>query len=124
MSIAEIIVISAILAVILIIGSIIVFKGIKINKASKPKKTPEKKEEVKPEVKEEKPLPVGIIREDKVENVNKSNDFAPFREEDKEKEIKIDIKNKNSKKSVAQQIKELSPEMKAILMSDIIKPKF
>lgn len=110
---------------IFILGIVIILRGIIINnaekKASKPKEETNKAE-VKEETKiiEEKPLPVGIIKTEpsKVEE-KRVEEFAPLREKET-----IQTEKKETPKSVSQQIKELSPEMKAILFSDVIKPKF
>ena len=63
---------------------------------------------------EEKPA-VAIITENTVED---NSD-----EQAKQVEISNDT-NKDLDKSVAEQIQDLSPELKAILMTDILKPKF
>lgn len=111
---------------IAILGAVIIFKGIKIKRAdkkddSKPKE--EKKAEANVEAKkvEEKPLPVGILKEEIKKPQQKDiEEFAPLRE----KEVSKIEPKEEKQKSVSEQIKELSPEMKAILLSDVIKPKF
>lgn len=109
------------------LGAVIIIRGILINKAEKkakqPKEDTSKKEKVEePKIVEEKPLPVGIVKTDtpKVEQ-KQIDDFAPFRENKEVETVKEEVKQE---KSISQQIKDLSPEMKAILFSDVIKPKF
>lgn len=124
----EIIIVCVVVAFVALLCLMIFFRGLKLKKAdeaSNEKKETEKKDDIiaKPEtsVKEEKPLPVGIIREE-VKNEDNENDLAPFRESAPKETKTNNVKPEN--KNIAEQIKELSPEMKAILMSDVIKPKF
>lgn len=123
MSTESVVILIIVSTFIAILGAIIILKGIKINKDAK--KESVKEETKKPEVKEEKrvvekPLPVGIIKNEPTKTETKAvEEFAPLRE--KPVEVKKETKEQ---KSVSEQIKELSPEMKAILFSDVIKPKF
>lgn len=107
---------------IFLLAMAIFLKGLKIKKSEK-KETPKPKEEpkkVEVEKVEEKPLPVGIIKSEITKEGPKVvEDFAPLREKKTATTEKV-----SETKSVSQQIKDLSPEMKAILFSDVIKPKF
>lgn len=124
---AEIIVIILIGLILLFVGVTYFFHGRKIEKKNKSEKQKSKKEEIKQEEKiqpEQKPVPVGIIKEEKPKPVdaslNSEYDLAPFK--DKPKETSVDKTNDNKK--IQDEIKNLSPEMKKILVSDILKPKF
>lgn len=109
------------------LGLAIFLKGILINRAEKKDDKKIKEEPKNTEEKVEPPseniLPVGIIKNENVNNEQKLpvEDFAPLRE----KHSSTNTTNKEKQdKTIAQQIKDLSPEMKAILFSDVIKPKF
>lgn len=99
------------------------FHGRKLTKKQKAEKKTETKktEEVKIEEKQEqKPVPVGIIKEEKVEK-NEVYDLAPLKEKEVIKPVEV---KQEKQKTIQQEIKDLSPEMKKVLMSDLLKPKF
>ena len=81
-------------------------------KEPKPENTVAKKSEP-----EQKPVPVGIIKEEsKVEtltSVEPEYDLAPLRE-----------KPSTQQEQIKAEVKVLSPEMKKVIMSDLLKPKF
>jgi len=121
MSTAEILAIILIAFIVLCIFVTYLFHGRKLTKKQKTeKKKPEVKvvEEKKQEP-EQKPVPVGIIKKEKVEKVEQ--DFAPFKETPKSEEVKQD---KKVEQTIQDEIKSLSPEMKKVIMSDILKPRF
>lgn len=116
------IIIGFVLAVILITYLFHGRKLTKKNKAekAKPKVIEEKPKEAKKE--EQKPVAVGIIKENKskAEEVI-IDDFAPFKELPK---VENNTINEAKKQSIQDEIKNLSPEMKKVIMSDILKPRF
>ncbi len=116
----EIIVILIFVAIFLIIGGTYFFHGRKIEQEKKKQKSAEQKSEVieKP-IEEEKPAPVGIIKKESIES-KEEYDFAPL----KEVKTEENKKEQNQKQDIQQEIKNLSPEMKKILMSDLLKPRF
>lgn len=126
MTTAESIVIILIICILLFVGITYFLHGCKVDKKKKAEKKSAKPEEKKTEEKvatppEEKPVPVGIIRQPqpKPEAENQPEyDLAPLKdkpesksETQKTQNLKTDIKN-------------LSPEMKKVIMSDLLKPKF
>lgn len=124
---AEIIVVVLIGLILLFIGITYFLHGRKIEKKAKiekqkAQKVEEKKEEIKTEP-EQQPVPVGIIKEEKPKNVDNQEkpdyDLAPFK--DKPVENKEQTKDN---KNIQEEIKNLSPEMKKVIMSDLLKPKF
>lgn len=117
------IIIGFVLAVILITY---LFHGRKLTKKNKAEKVKPKVVEEKPkeEKKEEqKPVAVGIIKENKskAEEILIENDLAPFKELPK---VENNAINEVKKQSIQDEIKNLSPEMKKVIMSDILKPRF
>ena len=122
MSTAEILAIILISSIALVIFVTYMLHGHKLSKKQKGEKKKEVKvvEEQKFEP-EQKPVPVGIIKVKKEEKIE--GEFAPFKEiETKTEEIKVQKKSKEQ--SIGEEIKSLSPEMKKVLMSDILKPRF
>ena len=96
--------------------------GRKVNKKQKLDKKPEVKivEEKTPEP-EQKPVPVGIIKKENV--VKEEDEIAPFKDVSK-KDEEHKLEKKTKEQSIQDEIKSLSPEMKKVIMSDILKPKF
>lgn len=128
MNIYEILVIILFGVILLVLGVTYLLHGIKLTKknrndkkAKKDAKKEEKQEPIKENAKtEQKPVPVGIIKEEKKEVVKPSLDIAPFKEPVAEQQVSTN----EGKKSIQEEIKDLSPEMKKVLMSDLLKPKF
>lgn len=122
---AEIIVVILISLILLFVAITYFFHGRKIEKKNKADKQKAKTEEIKKEEakqeSEQKPVPVGIIKEEKPKSSelsSKDYDLAPFKEQPAKQETILETKN------LKQEIKDLSPEMKKVLMSDLLKPKF
>jgi len=120
MSTAEILAIILISSIALVVFITYLLHGRKLTKKQKSEKKKDVKvlEEQKSEP-EQKPVPVGIIKNEKQEKTD--NEIAPFKET-------VVSENKQEKKtkqqSLGEEIKSLSPEMKKVLMSDILKPRF
>ena len=116
----EILTIVLIVAVIALLLINYFLHGRKLSKKQKADKKPKAKvEETKkePVVEEQKPVPVGIIKKDKIKPAE--NDLAPFKEE-----IKSEEKIEKQEKVFQDEFKSLSKDMKKIIMSDILKPRF
>lgn len=79
-------------------------------------KTDSKKDEKVDTVKtaEQKPVPVGIIKPELQEKQTEEYDFAPLKEH----------KEQTKTEQVKGEVKNLSPEMKKVIMTDLLKPKF
>ncbi|MBE5746535.1 MAG: hypothetical protein E7359_04575 [Clostridiales bacterium] len=126
MNIYEILVLILFAIIFLVIFITYLFHGRKLTKKIKVEKEKPKVIEEKPKeekIVEQQRVAVGIVREEKkqVEVKEEINieDIAPF------KETVIKNENKESNKQTIQdEIKNLSPEMKKIIMTDILKPKF
>lgn len=120
MSVAEILAIILIAVIVLVLFVTYMLHGHKLSKKEKKdKKTEVKVMEEKKLEPEQKPVPVGIIKEEKI--VKTENEFAPFKKTEVTEEKK---ENKTKEQSVGEEIKSLSPEMKKVLMSDLLKPRF
>lgn len=126
MTTAESIVIILIICILLFVGITYFLHGRKVDKKKKDEKKSAKPEEKKNEEKvatppEEKPVPVGIIRQPqpKPEAENQPEyDLAPLKD-------KSETKSETQKtQNLKTDIKNLSPEMKKVIMSDLLKPKF
>ena len=100
--------------------------GRKLSKKNKAEKTKPKEVEEKPVkemVEEQKPVAVGIIKEEKPKQEEEVvlEEFAPFKEQPKVENSEI---KEDKKQTIQDEIKNLSPEMKKVIMSDILKPRF
>lgn len=125
MTTIEIVAIILIASILLFVLITYLLHGIKVEKKNKKEKVQEKKVEEKPkevEIPEQKPVPVGIIREKNVEaeqGKQPEYDLAPLKDKPKENPV-----TQKTEKNLQSDIKNLSPEMKKVIMSDILKPKF
>ena len=116
MNIAETIVLIICLTLVVIVGGLYFINSKKINKKTKvdtkktdnPQSNPQKPVEI-----EQKPVAVGIIQE-KAKTKQEDGDFANFREKE---EI-------SQKEKIKKEVNNLTPEMKKIIVSDLLKPKF
>lgn len=125
MSTAEILALVFLLVIALTIFVTYLFHGRKLTKKQKSEKKAEVKVvEVKtPESQsEQKPVPVGIIKEKKIEKVE--DEIAPFKEVPLKVEEQVKVEKKSKESTIQDEIKSLSPEMKKVIMSDILKPRF
>ncbi|MGN1207889.1 MAG: hypothetical protein ACI4TI_00270 [Christensenellales bacterium] len=127
MTTAEIIVIVLIGLILLFVGVTYLLHGIKIEKKNSQTKKESQKIETKQDAiksePEQAPVPVGIIKPEKPKQSEQSEnselDLAPLKDKPVEKP-----KENLGAKQIQDEIKNLSPEMKKIIMSDILKPKF
>ncbi len=125
MSRPEILVLIGICVIVLFVGITYFFHGRKIEKKAREEKKKAKAELKKAVVEnkepEQKPVPVGIIKQE-----TKSNDsveefeMAPFRDKPQPKVSE----KKDGSKDLKEEIKSLSPDMKKVMMTDLLKPKF
>ena len=121
----EIIVVILIASILLFVLITYLFHGMKIEKNKKKEKKKEPAKEVKTEeIKqpEQKPVPVGIIKEAKSkinENGTTEYDLAPLKDKPT-----LTPTSSCETKTLSKDIKDLSPEMKKVMMSDLLKPKF
>lgn len=88
-------------------------------------KTDAKVDTAPAEPQEEKPVPVGIIRKETIEsnNNNVELDVSPLKDGVEENK-KVLTKQVDNNQTIQQEIKNLSPQMKSVLLSDILKPRF
>lgn len=122
----DLIVILIFVAIFLIIGGTYFLHGRKIekNKAKakqQPKQT-EEKAKIEESNKDEEPVPVGIIKQEILKS-KEEFDMAPLKEPEKPAK-EVDTKPQTTKQTLPDEIKNLSPEMKKVLMSDLLKPKY
>lgn len=122
MSIAEILVLCLFAFIVLCFLFNYILHGRKVNTKQKAEK---KKEDTKQEEKsaptiEQKPVPVGIIKE---KIVKAEDNIAPFKEIVENEEQSTNEK-KTKETTIQEEIKSLSSEMKKVLISDILKPRF
>lgn len=118
----EIIVLIVIFALLAFIGIFYYIHSLKINPPKEKEKQQENKDkkEEKP-LQEQKPVPVGIIKQEiKNEDNGQEYDLAPFRETAKE-ETKPATENS---KSVKEELLGLSQDAKKVILSDMLKPRF
>lgn len=115
MNTAEIIILISFVVILLVIGVLYFVNSKKINKKSgKDKDNKTANDSEKPVVVEQKPVSVGIIQEEKHSKPNEC-EFAPFREQ------KLEL---TEKEKIKKEVSNLTPEMKKIIVSDLLKPKF
>ena len=117
MNIAEIITLISFILILIVIVALYFVNTLKINK--KEGKSKGKDDKIKTEAEnqvivEQKPVAVGIIEEKKYFKQDES-DFAPFREQKPEL---------TEKEKIKKEVSNLTPEMKKIIVSDLLKPKF
>ena len=119
MSKTEIIVLIIIGGIALSILALYAYHSIKMKpkKAKEDKPKDEEQASKNSSITEQKPVAVGIIKEEKPEiNADTSieeYDLAPFKEH-----------NDSKQEEIKKEVNSLSPEMKKVLMSDLLKPKF
>lgn len=116
MNIAEIITLIIFIVILLVIGVLYFVNTLKINKkAGKGTKKVDNthSESENTAVVEQKPVAVGIIQKEGLLKPDEC-DFAPFRDQPKQTE----------KEKIKKEVSNLTPEMKKIIVSDLLKPKF
>ena len=117
MNTAEIILLISFIVILLVIGVLYFVNTLKINKKEGNGTKKDNKTASEPEntaVAEQKPVAVGIIQEKKCFKQDEV-DLAPFREPQKEP---------TEKEKIKKEVSNLTPEMKKIIVSDLLKPKF
>ncbi len=120
MNVAEIIVVVVICVALVLYLLLYLFHLSRIKKRNaggeaKPKKEEKASVEENSSTPEQKPVPVGIIKESTLKKKDDEEyDLAPLKEP-----IKTD-----KKEEIKKEVKSLSTDMKKVIMSDILKPKF